>query len=454
MSQVLFPPRLTQLAAVYISKQDSCHGPVCTNKSIEKISRCAQCKIATYCGKECQQLDWKRHKHVCQIMVPRQALPLHSLKNTINTLPNRSINNKTFQDGEAFITTNELSHAEIVEQLSSLPPQGNTLVGVSVLCNLNLAAAREHIEKVIILDVSYQSSNFIANFEEIILSCETKEKCLQALTFHLNTYYIPHYTDRLESPSERFQLMLSKHISALSKNESFLRSDASYEKIRKLFQSGSVAFKQIDLTDRGSCSAIKAVMDTEGLIVDTLYVSNIEEYLPQDKMLPFYDFIKTVTHEGSYLVHTKPRVFQTTPFLSTMHKDLSTGRFIEAGSLSAAPFENIPLPQSTQILHQIPASLPTLFPALQLLSSDKATRPEMFFFQLGLSQNFYTKEQAEKAHHFAMRIIGLPSSTPFGRLEGYQQLLRIENLTLKGFEPSLASELLEAATQFKMAFNF
>lgn len=37
----------------------------CGKKSVKKLSRCARCKKASYCSRECQTIDWKVHQNFC-----------------------------------------------------------------------------------------------------------------------------------------------------------------------------------------------------------------------------------------------------------------------------------------------------------------------------------------------------------------------------------------------------
>ena len=36
----------------------------------EGKQRCSRCKVVYYCGRECQQADWKEHKKTCQPYCP------------------------------------------------------------------------------------------------------------------------------------------------------------------------------------------------------------------------------------------------------------------------------------------------------------------------------------------------------------------------------------------------
>jgi hypothetical protein len=36
-------------------------------KESKALRSCASCGVVSYCGKECQKADWKRHKERCKI---------------------------------------------------------------------------------------------------------------------------------------------------------------------------------------------------------------------------------------------------------------------------------------------------------------------------------------------------------------------------------------------------
>lgn len=40
----------------------------CFFTRLEDIQKCSRCKTATYCSRQCQQLNWRIHKQVCQIV--------------------------------------------------------------------------------------------------------------------------------------------------------------------------------------------------------------------------------------------------------------------------------------------------------------------------------------------------------------------------------------------------
>ncbi|KAH3745734.1 hypothetical protein Pelo_12860 [Pelomyxa schiedti] len=49
-----------------------CSRPNCT--ATTPMKRCSACKIATYCGKECQKLDWQHHKLICKRLPAAQKI--------------------------------------------------------------------------------------------------------------------------------------------------------------------------------------------------------------------------------------------------------------------------------------------------------------------------------------------------------------------------------------------
>ena len=69
------------------------------NESEEtKMKRCARCKLASYCGKECQIEHWKAsHKYSCKCLITYTTM----VENTKTALDNLA------QHLDAFVSTDE-----------------------------------------------------------------------------------------------------------------------------------------------------------------------------------------------------------------------------------------------------------------------------------------------------------------------------------------------------------
>eukprot|EP00747_Dinoflagellata_sp_TGD_P011362 gnl/TRDRNA2_/TRDRNA2_120694_c0_seq1.p1 gnl/TRDRNA2_/TRDRNA2_120694_c0~~gnl/TRDRNA2_/TRDRNA2_120694_c0_seq1.p1 ORF type:complete len:119 (+),score=12.06 gnl/TRDRNA2_/TRDRNA2_120694_c0_seq1:1-357(+) len=46
---------------------------------VAKLSKCGLCKAAAYCSRDCQKLDWARHKEYCTSLAAQQAVGSASL---------------------------------------------------------------------------------------------------------------------------------------------------------------------------------------------------------------------------------------------------------------------------------------------------------------------------------------------------------------------------------------
>ena len=57
------PPLLSELS---VKPENLDHVCVRCYKEGEKLMTCAKCRQATYCNRECQRMDWERHKTVCR----------------------------------------------------------------------------------------------------------------------------------------------------------------------------------------------------------------------------------------------------------------------------------------------------------------------------------------------------------------------------------------------------
>lgn len=58
------------------SNEQRCSNPHCVTRQ-SPLKACAACQIVSYCGKECQTVDWKRHKALCLCCRPYKEYSSH-----------------------------------------------------------------------------------------------------------------------------------------------------------------------------------------------------------------------------------------------------------------------------------------------------------------------------------------------------------------------------------------
>lgn len=63
------------------TKDEFCHK---CHKKREELKKCAKCRCAMYCSRDCQINHWKHHKKQCKLIVQQtEGLKIHTVKRAI-----------------------------------------------------------------------------------------------------------------------------------------------------------------------------------------------------------------------------------------------------------------------------------------------------------------------------------------------------------------------------------
>lgn len=218
-----------------------------------------------------------------------------------------------------FLTTNEGLHEEVLIELQREPVigntfldshGGNTFIAVSGFCGLNIASVRgdesenpAKIDTIIILDRSLRVQNFWEKMKEIITSSNTRHEVI----------------DKLEELifSELFKVKgMPSHIKydpltdlrgEILAGNSWLSTTRRFNVIKQIFANKRFIFKRIDVTDLKSMQSLKEALLKNNRKVDTLYISNIPEYLKADQFESFKQGISELVEDKIFVVDTVPR---------------------------------------------------------------------------------------------------------------------------------------------------
>lgn len=217
-------------------------------------------------------------------------------------------------------------------------------MAVSGMNALNLLASRiltardegKEMAGLVVVDSNLTCQDFWANFEEIIQSrvpieggtltkiakifssavsdtaetrSPTKEDVvarIKALVSDKKDLYFPVFKSgsttekRLIDHMSLFDTELADGLSWLSSNETFAA-------IQEVFMRGHFKFLRLDLTEPEPCRALGRALQTNGLTVDTLYLSNVLEYL-SDAALPAYrESVRHLLSPRTLVIDTIPR---------------------------------------------------------------------------------------------------------------------------------------------------
>lgn len=115
-----------------------------------KLLKCAGCKQASYCGKECQKMDWKTHKHLCQGSLGPAPLDTSRVEKETKIKNNLSM---SFVQSHVLRIRDELRRVAQASQASGGRAAAVTLLDLAVVVDFLGGAARGEFRVVLYADV-------------------------------------------------------------------------------------------------------------------------------------------------------------------------------------------------------------------------------------------------------------------------------------------------------------
>jgi len=102
--------------------------------------------------------------------------------------------------------------------------------------------------------------------------------------------------------------MLCDLTTELSRAKSWLSTDEGYARVKQMHEEGRILYLKLDVTDKKGFQSISSWIKGKGLFVDTIYASNIPEWLhpdnsrPTPKGLAYLDNMKCMMDPRTYLI--------------------------------------------------------------------------------------------------------------------------------------------------------
>ncbi len=241
----------------------------------------------------------------------------------MNSIP--SLFFRTLSQDCLYPTTTEKNHDKVLQQLQRLPRIGNAVLGVSGLASLNIASVREGITDVYIFDLADSVAHFWMKLVPILAACEDIEQAAQAIGEELenssSVYFRQAECDSLDEeldPEERIQRIVQSAISRLdgeiTSKTSFLSDPVRYARIHQLAKEGHIHFAKGDLTDKRNVNKIVSYFKSQGITLDTIYLSNIEHTITDLRQFEGFSFwpsaLLQLGSRSPYCVKVDERGFQ------------------------------------------------------------------------------------------------------------------------------------------------
>jgi hypothetical protein len=203
-----------------------------------------------------------------------------------------------------FLTTNEVRHGELLQRVAKIPIRGDTfieahqgagktIIAVSGFCGLNIASARgEEVENeidlntIIMIDRSTKVEAFWEAMKKIITSSKTRQEVIVKLYKLLehDMFRIDDYSTDKQVIEWGLKYIPRKDLEReISRGLSWLSHVKRFKKIKYIFDNGRFIFKRVDLADQASMKSFRKCIKKSQCSLDTVYVSNIAEYLEPEQ---------------------------------------------------------------------------------------------------------------------------------------------------------------------------
>jgi len=262
------------------------------------------------------------------------ALQSTSLVNNFSNIQEAPPAKWDLSSHQVFLTTNETNQQPIQEMLLKLDKTGNTAIGVSSFQVLNFASIRKD-DYVVVFDRGIRVDHFWQKAAPIIAKSENRGKCYTEIAKLIEDNYIDFYA-ATKADAERIKkecaegnfgsaLPLQQKAEAriqslreeIESGLSWLSTEERFKIIQAIFQNDRFVFKRIDLFQPKTFRNIQEIFQTQNMVPDVVYLSNLWEYTKweanSDGMrlanlcLGMIETVKTLTTPETCLIDTEPR---------------------------------------------------------------------------------------------------------------------------------------------------
>ena len=207
------------------------------------------------------------------------------------------------------------------------PLVGNALLSVSTFYGLNVFAARgkknkQMLSYIIMIDNSLRVQFFWEEIQKIISRCSSKDDAFNKIKSLIREQSKRFWTSSIKFWSRKDQCYKTSkewteesvqklEEEVLKTKLSWFSTQKRYEKIKRVFDAGYFVFKLIDLRDFKNVQALSQINNQLGITLDTVYISNIPEWVEAKSDLPFFysainELRQSMTNE-TLLIDTKTR---------------------------------------------------------------------------------------------------------------------------------------------------
>jgi hypothetical protein len=242
-----------------------------------------------------------------------------------------------------YITTNETNVEEVYRSLqtqSRLPPQVPTIhIGCAAWYNFDIIWARKSTYGLII-DFNPKNAEFIQKTIEFINFSESREVFKKTMINYLNSLKgknrdVFFHSDQCGLPTDRIE-------KELFREGSWLGCEESYLYLKELISRGRLIPITEDIRNTEKISKIRAFLDKNNIVIDTLYLSNVCNFMGTSKeRSSFSKSVKSLLHDNTLFIQC-PKMQSRNQNTITLKQKVILGREVLSNSFpSLRLFEDI-----------------------------------------------------------------------------------------------------------------
>lgn len=240
---------------------------------------------------------------------------------------------------EVYLTTNERVSNDVTDTIKSTPNQPNSIhIGFSGLHNFNIIAQRKS-SRALICDINPENALFFYFVLKIL--CESKDRFefAKKITDFLDDHEAYKFMNEGDDSSLSIGFYgnvgddniygdnpLDQIHRQLQLKDSWLSTDESFEFIKKLAIDDKIAVITENILATNTFKRIREYLDDQQINIDSLYISNIQNYIKDDKTQRLLQTVQSLTSTNTLLINAD--VVTTDSFTQTLGQQV-----IRAGNI-------------------------------------------------------------------------------------------------------------------------
>lgn len=224
-----------------------------------------------------------------------------------------------------FLNSNEGEQAKTLATLEKHPISEKVMLATSGFFALNIASIRgrahqQHLDYLVLFDCSERVAQFWSFMQPIITSSSSPSEALDSIKTLLikeaSRFWPPaNKIYSIEEPALHAEHSIAALEIEIKEGTSWLSSDKQFQVIKNIFDNNHFIFKRVNFCNQNAMAFFAKQMSNCALKLDTVYLSNIREYVEfagtDQGLAPFHASLKElkiIATDQTFFIDTRPRL--------------------------------------------------------------------------------------------------------------------------------------------------